>query len=178
MEKYISDILKIGIPSILGLFSTVLAYIFGRKKQIDEIKIKKNFEYAQRIASELQEVHDGYERLVRVWEENFAHMPFHKAIEVFEKHADMYDNEKYYIQQLVKKEEQLEKLYKESLIFLKTSFRKELKQYLELSKFVYHHDSLGLFNNYYEKFFENLNKKKEKRRLLFNELEKNFNKLI
>ena len=177
MEKDISDILKIGVPSILGLFSTVLAYILGRKKQIDEIKIKKSFEYAQRITSKLQEVHDGYERLIHIWEKNFSHMDFYKAIEVFERY-DMYDNEKEYIQKLTRKEEELEQLYKESLIFIKRSFRKKLKQYLELGKFTYQHDSDGLFNNYYEKFFENLNEKKEKRRLLFKELEKDFHKLI
>ncbi len=174
MEKYIPDILKIGIPLMFGLISTILAYILGRRKQIDELKIKKCFEYAQYVCSKLQEVHEKYEQFHQIWETNFSRMNFHEVIDAFEK-CNMFDNE---IEQLKKMEEELEQLYRESAIFIKSSFRKKLRQYLDLGKFTFQHDSIGLFNNYYKKFFENLIEKRDERRLLFRELEKDFHKLI
>ena len=177
MEKYIPDILKIGIPLIFGLLSTILAYVLGRRKQIDELKIKKCFEYAQNISLKLQAIHQSYNRLYQIWDSNFSHMDFREAIDAFEKYG-MFDNEKDNIENLKKMEEELEQLYMESAVFIKSSFRKKLRQYLDLGNFTFQHDGSGIFDNYYEKFFENLIDKKDERRLLFEKLENDFHKLI
>jgi len=69
-------------------------------------------------------------------------------------------------------------IYIKSIVFIKPSFRKKLKSYLELSKFSYQHDDIGFHNTYYENFFKNLLEKHNQRLKLFKELEKELHKLI
>ena len=173
MEWFFKHIIQV----ITGIILTCLGYIFGRKKQIDEIVLKEKVVLLQKMCSKLEEVHEGYIQLYEFWQKNFGHTEFYKAIEGFKKRY-IYDEDRKMIEKLIMKESELYDLYKKSIVFIKPSFRKKLKKYLELGKFSYQHDNIGFHNTYYENFFKNLLKKHDQRLKLFEELEKEFHKII
>jgi len=59
------------VQTIIGIILTYLGYIFGRKKQIDEIVLKERISLIQKMYSKLEEIHEGYIQLYEFWQKKF-----------------------------------------------------------------------------------------------------------
>jgi len=174
VDKLIEDLLKIGIPSVLGTISTYISYRLGKRQSIDAIRIEKCFDHGGKVAKTLLEIEEIYSSLSTSFRTNFQHVQtVTETMEYFEE-LHLYEDMKRDIQTLSEKRASLRAEIKMASIYLKTKFLDRVEEYLKLGDFSYDTDG-GLFvNTYYENFFENLlDEATEKKRLaLFASLKK------
>ena len=151
------DILKIGVPTLLGIISTLVAYRLGKKSRKDEQTIARRLELGERIVVLYQEVVDLEEHFFEFFKKNYGHLyDIERAIENFEKMNTLYQPEYEKIDLFSDKQEELVEKLKEGRYHFKAGIISRMQEYTGLLDIGVTKESAGLFNTYHRQFFLNI----------------------
>ncbi len=164
------DLLKIGLPTLSGVIASYVSYRIGKKTRIDETKIRKKFEFGEKVNLLFQQIVEINISLRKFYKSNFIHVEsIHEAVEDLQTHSKvLYESQFKEIEDLINKKSELHNILKNARLYLNKRIIKNIEEYLELSKINYLHDG-GFINTYLDELFKNLidekvNKKREKLR--------------
>ena len=85
MPSWVVDLLKIGIPSLLGVVGSWASYVLGRKNALADKRLEEGFPLAKEISSLFMELEDDYEYFEVFFDKNFEHLNHWEAAEYFER---------------------------------------------------------------------------------------------
>ncbi|MGC2423088.1 MAG: hypothetical protein WA666_01885 [Nitrospirota bacterium] len=160
MNLDIDKIISAGkwVGGVIGwIITNVFTYRRGRKAKIDDIQITKRHQFAEQIAEILQKDFYNRKMLKNGYHENFDHMEnFNAAMDSFSKYETLYVSMKELIPTLSIDIAQLQTLNMKAAIYLNKATTKDIEDYIEATRFTFHHDGIGIINTFYESFFQNL----------------------
>jgi len=152
-----TEFLKIALPNVSAALAAALAYYFGRRKTIDDIKIKRGLELAEEISTLFQEIAEFYDHFFKFYNINYGHIEdIRVAADSFANTTSMFETEHNYIRSTNDKKEKLKDLIRKARIYLNTNVLDDILFYLSIGEFEWHYDSIGFVNTYAENFFKNL----------------------
>lgn len=152
----LDDILKIGIPSLIGLVTAFVSYSLGKRSKKYEILLEKSIPIAERVSTKLNTIHLVNEKLAEYYHKNFDHMEsFEHAMDSFDRyitslHNDVTNN----IHELMQVRDALKAEIANSSLYLNHTLTNEIMRYLKLGDFTFADSELH--SNFYEEFWRNL----------------------
>lgn len=161
------EIFKYVFPFITAVVTGCLTYYFTKKSKMDDIKIKRGMEIAEKISISIQDIIEVEEHLYETYQRNYGHMQYiEEAVENFETMQSLYFEEYKIIKELAESKGQLLNNLKIGRVFLNSVVLDNIQVYVNIGKFSYIHDGSGLTNTYYLELFRNLiNKENRTRRI-------------
>jgi len=174
-----ADLLKIGIPLLLGILGSVLSYYKGKRTKIIEIKIKKGFEIAEEISFLIHSINEIYDYLIDFYSKNYNSYKYsNKNIENFEDSIEtIYSYESKQIDELNRLKEKLSNKRKIINIYSNSKLEIYIHEYLKNDNFKYE-TGVG-FSDFYYSFFKHIldDKVQKKRSELYNRIKNELNSL-
>lgn len=179
METIVSDFIKISVPSLIVLLTTVITLRVNKKNKRDELYYKKSIEYAEEIMILIQNIENGYQYLIRFFNLNFGHLDnIGEAFSALERYHVLYEDVTEDIKKLSENREKLFNSCTSGLLYLNESLISDIKVYLSLGEFTY--GSTIISSEYYQEFWLNLTKAETntKREKLYSSIIKSNKSLI
>jgi len=152
----LNDLLKIGLPSILGIVAAIVTYRLGRRAKIDDRKIQKGMELAEEISKLFQDIVDLEEYFYEFYKANYSHLELRDAVDNFTRMKSLFYEDYKRIDERAEKRSQLYGKLKIGRVYLNSRLIERIRDYLNVGEFHYEHDAGGLTNTYYEDFFKNI----------------------
>lgn len=146
--------ITIAIVSIVA--TAKISYYYGRKKAVDEIRLKKGFEIAEQIAVSIQAIHEDYVKVTKNYQLNFSET---KNVDVAAQKmldSDLYQADIKYIDELWDKREKLSNLVKSGRLYLDAKTLELIESYLSKCSFSWQDDGGLISNTYLNEFLRNL----------------------
>lgn len=179
------EVLGVAIRDAIGLvgigLSAVLGYFFGRRQEIDKLRLQAAFPRAERISTLIQEIHGIEAQLVRWWQSNLGHLEtIDHGLAYFET-SSLYEAKRQQILDLTQERGNLNSEIRTARVYLNQSDLDRIEKYLELGHFEYSHDGMGgiIFTNFWRAFWYTLldDKKGEEREALFEKIKTRLNRM-
>lgn len=151
------DLIKIGIPLLLGIIASIVSYFLGKKAGMKVQKGEKGMELGQAIVNLFQDITALEDRLHQFYKSNYAHLrDVDRAVDNFEKMETLYEPEHKAVQEFSDKKNELEEKIKEGRHYFKGSILQKTQIYLDLLKFKYDEDVFGSKTSFHRQMFLNL----------------------
>ncbi len=181
MGSWLEERSAIFITGLIGLCSTFLAYLLGRRQEMEKIRIATAFPKAEELAILIQDLHHTEGALRKWYEENFTpQLSLEDAVERIEQKA-MFAEERKLINNLTSKRNELRDKIRASRVYLQASDLDRLETYLSVAGFSFQHDGMGgvFFTNFYRQYFASLldDGKWKRREKLFRKIERRLSKM-
>lgn len=155
-----------------GLLASLIlvwaAYLRGKRAKIDDIRLRRKYDLAERLAVRLQADNREREWLLGWYHRSFDHLPdLDTAMHYFHKHANDHKSIQEAIGNLAKGIIELVSLRQEAAVYLPSNLLKAVDTYEETTRFTHETDGgLGIYDTYFRNFFETLlDEDRTKRRL-------------
>ena len=151
----LSDLLKIGIPSLIGALSAIGAYRIGKREKRDAIELKRQYELGDQISVLFLRIHETYTKLTKKFKADFGHFDLERAAHVYGS-SPLHKGDIPALERLNDDREQLRDLIKAGRLYLNLDLLNRIEKYVELGDFVYSTDGGIMHNSYMEDFVKNL----------------------
>ena len=124
--------------------TALIAYHFGKRSKIDDLRIKRRQELAEELAIALQRDHELRESLIEQFTGNLKHLGREEAIQAFKKHAEtLYKGMCEEIDKLPETRNKIGELLRQGVIYFNKPLVKLIKDYLDTTEFSYTTDGIG-----------------------------------
>jgi hypothetical protein len=151
------DIITPLVNTGISLVSAYFGYMLGRRSKIDEIQIAKRHELAEKLSIFLQEDFNDRLNLRKEYHNNFDHLrDLSEAMHYFNQYDNLYSSLHQGIARIPARFPSFIETNQRATIYLPESVTSPIAEYIELTKFTYMTDGIGIINDYAERFFEHL----------------------
>ncbi len=167
------------IGFITAMSVAISSYLLGKRTEVNKIKLNKSYKLAEKIAKHVEKVERSYLYFEAFWKENYGHVSFDKGITNFNSKPTLFDEQYKSIQALSNDRHKLGVCLLGAWLYIPQDAVELVQDYIAVGNFSWKDDAAGLFDDYNERFFENLlhPKNKKEREKAYLKVKKRFSKL-